>query len=128
MRWRCQANVANGGAHVKHESGRTCFDGVDNDGDGGVDCDDPDCRTDPRAKLHCAKTETGKECFDGIDNDGDGRTDCQDIDCINDPSWKGKVQAACTETGKECFDGIDNDKDGKAVSIVHSFGMRDLGS
>jgi hypothetical protein len=24
-----------------------CHDGVDNDGDGAVDCTDPDCRTDP---------------------------------------------------------------------------------
>ena len=32
-----------------------CFDGIDNDGDGFTDANDPDC---PR-------------CFDGIDNDGD---------------------------------------------------------
>ena len=42
-----------------------CFDGVDNDGDGFTDQNDPDC---PR-------------CFDGIDNDGDGLIDEADPDC-----------------------------------------------
>ena len=27
-----------------HESGKACFDGKDNDGDGVADCNDPDCK------------------------------------------------------------------------------------
>ena len=27
-----------------HESGKQCFDGIDNDGDGEKDCEDPDCQ------------------------------------------------------------------------------------
>jgi hypothetical protein len=45
-----------------------CFDGIDNDGDGFSDLNDPDC---PR-------------CFDGIDNDQDGLVDENDPDCHND--------------------------------------------
>ncbi len=60
-----------------------CRDGVDNDGDGKVDCDDPDC-----AELSfCHSSGTGSAentaaaCRDQIDNDRDGHTDCEDQDC-----------------------------------------------
>ena len=36
-----------------HECGKECFDGLDNDGDGLTDCDDPDCQFDKRARKHC---------------------------------------------------------------------------
>jgi hypothetical protein len=52
-----------------------CDDGSDNDGDGKVDCDDPDCSKDST----CGGTE--KNCKDGVDNDNDGLTDCNDSDC-----------------------------------------------
>ncbi len=53
-----------------------CGDGVDNDVDGDVDCDDSDCFGDP---TYCT-TEDGF-CADGLDNDGDGTYDCVDTDC-----------------------------------------------
>ncbi len=56
-----------------------CDDGIDNDGDGDIDCDDRDCRRDP------ACSEEGN-CTDGIDNDGDGDIDCDDRDCRRDPA------------------------------------------
>ena len=43
-----------------------CADGVDNDGNGDVDCDDPACAE------ACAEV-----CDDGIDNDEDGATMCR---------------------------------------------------
>ncbi len=47
-----------------------CGDGVDNDLDGLVDCEDADC------------TESCTEdCSDGVDNDLDGYADCQDSSC-----------------------------------------------
>ncbi|MEZ4241732.1 MAG: M4 family metallopeptidase [Myxococcota bacterium] len=55
-----------------------CDDGIDNDGDGAVDCADSDCATDPA----CVVPEV---CDDGIDNDGDGAIDCDDLDCAGDP-------------------------------------------
>lgn len=69
---------------VSHETSATCFDGIDNDGDGLSDCDDPDCSIYGRCRR-TTDSEEGRECFDGIDNDGDGLTDCEDNDCLRDP-------------------------------------------
>ena len=92
---------------------RSCFDGIDNDGDGTCDmgeCPDPANEgsllpADPAcegAGYDDEYWETG-ECQDGEDNDGDGFVDMADPDC-DDPS---DIQ----ETGK-CLDGLDNDGDG----------------
>lgn len=55
-----------------------CNDGIDNDNDGFIDCDDFDCDSDPNCAIEI--------CDDGIDNDNDGFIDCDDIDCDSDPS------------------------------------------
>ena len=57
-----------------------CTDGVDQDCDGLLDCEDGDCATDSAC--------TELDCEDGLDDDGDGDTDCVDDDCWSD--------AACT--------------------------------
>jgi hypothetical protein len=59
-----------------------CTNGVDDDGDGAVDCDDSDCAADPACESQCDDTETS--CTDGIDNDCDNATDCADSDCADD--------------------------------------------
>ena len=46
-----------------------CDDGIDNDTDGKVDCEDLDCPACPEV------------CDDGDDNDRDGSVDCDDPDC-----------------------------------------------
>ena len=69
----------------------SCTDGVDDDGDGWVDCADPDCWL----ALACAE-----DCDDGIDNDEDGLVDCNDPICTDD--------LVCAE---DCSDGVDNDAD-----------------
>lgn len=71
-----------------------CDDGVDNDGDGDVDCLDADCPA-------CVP-ELESDCSDGVDEDQDGDADCADSDCASDP--------ACIE---DCGDGLDNDLDGQ---------------
>jgi len=68
-----------------------CNDGVDNDRDGWIDCDDPNCYD------LCGP----ENCADEFDNDLDGLTDCEDPDC--------ERAAVCQEA---CDDGIDNDLDG----------------
>jgi hypothetical protein len=52
-----------------------CDDGVDNDGDGDVDCADSDCANNPVCKVEI--------CGDCIDNDGDGKVDFEDDDCCD---------------------------------------------
>tara|TARA_Y100000310_G_scaffold333762_1_gene411970 strand:+ start:220 stop:2175 length:1956 start_codon:yes stop_codon:yes gene_type:complete len=69
-----------------------CSDGIDDDGDGEIDCGDSDCVGDSA----CVEI-----CDDGIDNDGDSLIDCLDSDCAGD--------SACVEI---CDDGFDNDGDG----------------
>ena len=56
-----------------------CDDGIDNDSDGFIDCDDPDCASDPACEAD------DEICDDGLDNDGDGLIDCDDPDCAFDP-------------------------------------------
>ena len=50
-----------------------CDDGVDDDSDGLVDCDDPDCATAERCVVEQCAPGTG-------DEDGDGLVDCADTD------------------------------------------------
>jgi hypothetical protein len=69
-----------------------CDNGLDDDGDAAVDCDDPDCAGDPRCLDLCA---------DATDLDGDGLADCKYDVCTGSPS--------CPE---RCDDGVDNDADG----------------
>ena len=58
-----------------------CANGVDDDGDGLIDCEDADCDLDPA----CIAPPV-ENCTNGTDDDGDGLADCLDSDCANDPS------------------------------------------
>jgi hypothetical protein len=85
-----------------------CTGGVDEDGDGQVDCADSDCANDEACEA--TPNEVGL-CDDGIDNDQDNLLDCLDIaDCGNDD--------VCIDdneiVGQTCQDGADNDRDGLA--------------
>ena len=72
-----------------------CSDGVDNDGDGYIDCIDFDCNGDPACPT--------EDCSNGTDDDGDGYIDCDDFDCSSDP--------ACSGGSEICDDMVDNDSD-----------------
>jgi len=54
-----------------------CGNGTDDDGDGLVDCDDPECWG-----VGACSTET--DCGNGLDDDLDGAVDCADDDCDTD--------------------------------------------
>ncbi|MGE0773127.1 MAG: gliding motility-associated C-terminal domain-containing protein [Cyclobacteriaceae bacterium] len=56
------------------QSVEVCNDGIDNDGNGLVDCNDPFCNFP-------ASEEKGCNCFDAADNDGDGLVDSADPNC-----------------------------------------------
>ncbi len=75
----CDTTCANPGtAGCVHED---CHDGVDNDGDGLLDCADTDCAND--TICACASGGCSENCNDGIDNDLDGAVDCADTDCAD---------------------------------------------
>ena len=62
-----------------------CSDGIDDDYDGYIDCDDSDCMYD----SFCMSTSY-EVCDDYFDNDGDGMVDCDDSDCMLD--WDATVE------------------------------------
>ena len=61
----------------------SCTDLIDNDGDGGADCADPDDCPDQMndTAVECNSEDTTNTCDDGFDNDGDGDIDCEDANC-----------------------------------------------
>jgi hypothetical protein len=63
--------------HIDLVAAETCDDGVDNDFDDAIDCDDSDCF----GREPCDAAETN--CSDGADNDGDSDIDCDDSDCTD---------------------------------------------
>jgi hypothetical protein len=67
------------GIEVEEPPAEIYDDGVDNDGDGFIDCADSDCVDDPACLPEAI-------CDDGVDNDGDGFIDCADSDCADDPA------------------------------------------
>ena len=76
-----------------------CSDGIDNDGDGLSDCNDPDCY-EYNEKFGCSTNP----CGDGLDNDGDGSTDCEDADCQSDEA----CLTTCINDGQACTPGTDD--------------------
>jgi len=93
---RTQIWTGNADAGAKPQE--ICGNGVDDDGNGLTDCQDPRCA----GALGCAVTP--ELCDNSIDDDGDGQIDCQDPDCLSDPACLGKVEL--------CGNGIDDDGDG----------------
>ncbi len=106
--WTITPVVTPGAANLLAE---ICNNGIDDDGDGLVDCNDTvDCSAAP----NCVEI-----CNDGIDNNGNLLVDCQEASCntkscaANGKKCQGTT-CACpggnTETA--CGDGVDNDCDG----------------
>lgn len=82
----------------------TCNDGIDNDGNGLIDAEDPSCYT---PYMNEGEIFPDAQCADGIDNDGDGLIDAQDPKCLH------RNYGAEDGSDISCTDGIDNDGDGR---------------
>ena len=100
-------------------AGFGCSDGIDNNGDGLIDAQDPSCSY-PWSSEGASTPEDIQvgwygvgECNDGIDNNGNGLIDALDLGCVssNDASEAPGFQPMTAGT---CADGIDNDGDGNA--------------
>jgi hypothetical protein len=68
-------------------SAELCDSGLDEDCDGKVDCEDPDCQPCKEAN-----------CVDGVDDDRDELIDCDDPDCSPPPLECGSMSGACVKT------------------------------
>ena len=62
-----------------------CIDGIDNDGDGYIDGNDPGCEASPHHWDEAADAVEGyiTQCSDGEDNDNDTLVDADDPGCVN---------------------------------------------
>ena len=67
-----------------------CDDGIDNDGDGKIDMEDPDCDSPTDSET--------PECSDKADNDGDGKIDADDPGCLDN---EGKYNPADDDESDE---------------------------
>jgi hypothetical protein len=100
-----------------------CNDGWDNDGDGRIDLQDPDCQSkndnserpkDPKCKSPSGQTEF-EQCRNSIDDDHDGATDAADSGCWRMPGVPSSYDPSLDDEGRgvaQCKDGVDNDGDG----------------
>lgn len=68
-----------------------CGNGQDDDGDGRVDCDDPDCAQEVVCQA--------EDCGNGVDDDADGLIDCDDPDCRADARCAGGIDLALDAAG-----------------------------
>ena len=89
--------------NLPENSDIACADLCDNDGDGGIDCADPDCMG-VSVCMMCPPTpqpeRSDAACSDGCDTDGDGFTDCDDFSCHEFAS----CGAVCScESGEDCL-------------------------
>jgi len=78
--------------------GEVCFNGVDDDRNGLIDCADPICFGLPEC------LGVFENCVNGLDDDGNGLIDCSDPFCFGLPD--------CRAAAERCNDFIDNDRDG----------------
>ena len=95
-----------------------CGNHLDDDYDGLIDCEDPDCiftsgncgQFIPDGAEPQDREDTFEECTDSEDNDNNGQFDC------GDPSCQGIPEVCCFKetTNEACYDGIDNDGNGFA--------------
>ena len=84
-------------------TGGGCTDGIDNNLNGLIDCQETSCGSSP----NCAESTANNNCNDGIDNDFNGTADCKDVKCATAPN--------CAETSinNNCHDSVDNDVNGQ---------------
>jgi hypothetical protein len=82
------------GAPPRENTPRACQNGGDDDGDGRVDCEDPDCARLIFCVGYRPPERTPERCANGVDDDGDGRADCDDPECV-------EVLASCAPPPSE---------------------------
>jgi hypothetical protein len=94
---------------VVEDTAAACANAKDDDGDGLIDCDDPDCSSTEACER------TAEKCSNGTDDDGDGSIDCRQQSCKLLAQCKDAVETDCNVTaqtgcprGKGCYITADN--------------------
>jgi hypothetical protein len=97
-----------------------CDNGLDDDDNGAIDCDDSACAEDEGCLSTDPPCEPRTEyCEDGFDNDGNGETDCADLCCDafcfarDCPMCAYGVPFQPLENEADCGDDQDEDCDGQ---------------
>lgn len=106
-----QANI------VPEDNAAVCGNGIDDDGDGSVDCADSGCAVLPMCTAPVPEN-TSARCSNGIDDDQDGNIDCQDSECTAFPICT-PTPPVPENTNARCSNGLDDDQDG-ATDCVDS--------
>lgn len=102
--------VACSQAQIAEDAAAACSNKKDDDGDGLIDCDDPDCFPTEACERNA------NTCANGVDDDRNGPIDCQQESCKALPRCRDPVETACNivaeETGcprgKGCYITPDN--------------------
>jgi hypothetical protein len=110
----------------------SCSDGVDDDGDGRTDADDPQCFGPSDNENGDIAIDDASSCINGVDDNGDGLVDSDDPNCARTADiardgnesgdlWGPLKGFAADGSGQSlpegsgnCGDGVDNDDDGQA--------------
>lgn len=99
---------------VEESTNTSCSDGLDNDADGKIDCNDAECTFNPLVTVCGGGEKTLEACSNGRDDDGDGKRDCADPGCTGNPYVLvcGTSPFLRESTNASCADRSDNDRDG----------------
>ncbi len=105
--WACSLITDLAPDQMSERTQPTCSDGLDNDGNGLVDCQELPC-----AEFSFCQERSEVTCADGLDNDLDGAIDCQDPGCC--VTAQCQATKACGEqAAAACADGLDNNDNGR---------------
>jgi len=88
-------NGESGAWQLGIRSDEYCNNGQDDDLDGDVDCDDPDCFGDERWCGDAGEVD----CSNELDDDGDGDVDCDDSDCVLAPECNPRCEGLGIDLG-----------------------------
>jgi hypothetical protein len=106
-----------GGETLPSAEAGHCADGLDNDCDGLVDCNDPDCANDIACKPPICTAGATQNCYDGpMGTEGVGACKGGTFTCAADgQSWSTTCAGEVVPSGEagHCHDGIDNDCNGQ---------------
>jgi hypothetical protein len=97
-------------------SAEDCINGVDDDGDGLIDCADSDCN----GISGCVCSEVLPECADGVDNDLDGLIDLADSECTD---WEASEDGELNDVYDDGGDDGGDDDPGLGNSELDNSGL-----